>query len=43
VAASLLQARGAAEAIHVVDGGVPRWGELGHALEGSQEAAATPA
>jgi hydroxyacylglutathione hydrolase len=31
-AASLLQAHGVREVIHVVDGGVPRWGHLGHAL-----------
>ncbi|HZN87367.1 MAG TPA: MBL fold metallo-hydrolase [Thermoleophilaceae bacterium] len=31
-AASLLQAHGAREVIHVVDGGVPSWGRLGHAL-----------
>ena len=33
VAASLLQALGAAHVIHVVDGGVPKWGRLGHPLE----------
>jgi rhodanese-related sulfurtransferase len=31
-AASLLQAHGVREVIHVVDGGVPRWAHLGHAL-----------
>jgi hydroxyacylglutathione hydrolase len=34
-AASLLAAYGAREVIHVVDGGVPRWGRLGHPLERS--------
>lgn len=33
VAASLLQAHGAAEVIHVIAGGVPMWGRLGHPLE----------
>jgi glyoxylase-like metal-dependent hydrolase (beta-lactamase superfamily II)/rhodanese-related sulfurtransferase len=33
VAASLLQAHGAREVIHIVDGGVPQWGRLGHPLE----------
>lgn len=32
-AASLLQRFNGQEVIHVVDGGVPRWGRLGHALE----------
>jgi hydroxyacylglutathione hydrolase len=32
VAASLIARAGADHVIHVVDGGVPRWGELGHAL-----------
>jgi hydroxyacylglutathione hydrolase len=32
-AASLLAAYGAREVIHVVDGGVPLWGRLGHPLE----------
>ena len=32
-AASLLQSHGAAHVIHVVDGGVPAWGRLGHPLE----------
>ena len=32
-AASLLQRYGARDVIHVIDGGVPRWGELGHPLE----------
>jgi hydroxyacylglutathione hydrolase len=31
--ASLLKAYGAREVIHVVDGGVPLWGRLGHELE----------
>jgi hydroxyacylglutathione hydrolase len=33
VAASLVQRHGAERVIHVIDGGVPKWGELGHALE----------
>ena len=33
VAASLIQRHGAERVIHVIDGGVPAWGELGHALE----------
>jgi hydroxyacylglutathione hydrolase len=32
-AASLVQRHGAREVIHVVDGGVPKWGQLGHPLE----------
>jgi hydroxyacylglutathione hydrolase len=32
-AASLLKAYGARDVIHVVDGGVPKWGRLGHPLE----------
>jgi glyoxylase-like metal-dependent hydrolase (beta-lactamase superfamily II)/rhodanese-related sulfurtransferase len=32
VAASLLQRHGASRVIHVVGGGVPKWGELGHPL-----------
>jgi hydroxyacylglutathione hydrolase len=32
-AASLLAAHGAREVIHVVDGGVPLWGRLGHPVE----------
>jgi hydroxyacylglutathione hydrolase len=33
VAASLLQRHGAEHVIHVVEGGVPAWGRLGHPLE----------
>jgi hydroxyacylglutathione hydrolase len=33
VAASLLKAYGAREVVHVVDGGVPQWGRLGHPIE----------
>jgi hydroxyacylglutathione hydrolase len=40
VAASLLQRHGGEHVIHVVDGGVPRWGELGHPLEPSDQPAA---
>jgi hydroxyacylglutathione hydrolase len=36
VAASLLQRYGAGEVIHVVNGGVPKWGRLGHPLETAQ-------
>jgi hydroxyacylglutathione hydrolase len=32
-AASLVQRYGARDVIHVVDGGVPKWGQLGHPLE----------
>lgn len=32
-AASLVQRFGASEVIHVTDGGVPKWGRLGHPLE----------
>jgi hydroxyacylglutathione hydrolase len=35
VAAGLLQRYGASEVIHVVDGGVPKWGRLGNRLESS--------
>ncbi|HYH88467.1 MAG TPA: rhodanese-like domain-containing protein [Solirubrobacteraceae bacterium] len=35
VAASLVLRAGAREVIHVVDGGVPKWGRLGHPLETS--------
>jgi hydroxyacylglutathione hydrolase len=34
-AASLLRRHGAEQVIHVVDGGVPAWGRLGHPLEPS--------
>jgi glyoxylase-like metal-dependent hydrolase (beta-lactamase superfamily II)/rhodanese-related sulfurtransferase len=43
VAASLLQRAGAARVIHVVEGGVPKWGRLGRPLERSEQPAATPA
>jgi hydroxyacylglutathione hydrolase len=33
VASSLLARAGAEHVIHVVDGGVPRWAELGHPIE----------
>ena len=39
-AASLLQRAGAAKVMHVVDGGVDTWGELGHPLERAGETAA---
>jgi len=32
-AASLLQHHGARRVLHVVDGGVPTWGRLGHPVE----------
>jgi hydroxyacylglutathione hydrolase len=38
-AASLMQRHGAQEVIHIVDGGVPRWGRLGNPLERSDESA----
>jgi rhodanese-related sulfurtransferase len=37
VAAGLLQRFGAEQVIHVVDGGVARWGELGRRLEPSAQ------
>jgi glyoxylase-like metal-dependent hydrolase (beta-lactamase superfamily II)/rhodanese-related sulfurtransferase len=40
VAASLLQHHGAAQVMHVVDGGVPRWGREGWPLEQPERAAA---
>jgi hydroxyacylglutathione hydrolase len=39
VGASLLKAYGARDVIHVVDGGVPSWGRLGHPLESGTSAA----
>jgi hydroxyacylglutathione hydrolase len=39
-AASLLKRHGARELLHVVDGGVPLWGRLGHPLERAAAAAA---
>jgi len=35
-AASLVQRFGAEHAIHIVEGGVPKWGRLGHPLETSE-------
>jgi hydroxyacylglutathione hydrolase len=32
VAASLVQRHGGSHVIHVIDGGVPAWGRLGHPL-----------
>jgi rhodanese-related sulfurtransferase len=40
VAASMLQRHGAAHVIHVVNGGVPKWGRLGHPLEVPERAVA---
>jgi rhodanese-related sulfurtransferase len=40
VAASLLQRLGAEHVVHVVEGGVPKWGRLGHPLEVPERAAA---
>ncbi|MBA3429262.1 MAG: MBL fold metallo-hydrolase [Actinobacteria bacterium] len=40
VAASLVQRFGAKEVIHVVGGGVPKWGRLGHPIENPAKAAA---
>jgi glyoxylase-like metal-dependent hydrolase (beta-lactamase superfamily II)/rhodanese-related sulfurtransferase len=34
VGASLVQSQGAAEVIHVIDGGVPKWGRLGNPIDG---------
>ena len=41
VAASLVQRHGAREVIHVVGGGVPKWGQLGHPIERAGEEAAS--
>jgi hydroxyacylglutathione hydrolase len=41
-AASLLRRHGAERVIHVVDGGVPAWGRLGHPLEPAAGRAAAP-
>ena len=38
--ASLLERHGAREVLHVVEGGVPEWGQLGHPLERAAAAAA---
>ena len=38
--ASLLERHGAREVLHVVEGGVPEWGQLGHPLERGAAAAA---
>ena len=43
VAASLVKRRGAEHVIHVIDGGVPEWGELGQALEALDRVAAAHA
>ena len=43
VAASLLQRSGAQHVIHVVEGGVPKWGRLGHRLERSESPASASA
>jgi len=40
-AASLIERFGAERVIHVVDGGVPKWGRLGYPLEQSEPATAT--
>jgi len=42
VASSLLQRHGADEVLHVVGGGVPKWGQLGHPIEKADEQAASP-
>ncbi len=39
--ASLVERFGAERVIHVVDGGVPKWGRLGHPLEHGEPATAT--
>ena len=41
VAASLVQRFGAGDVLHVVDGGVPKWGREGHPLEQGRAVAAT--
>ena len=43
VAASLVQRHGVDEVIHVVDGGVPKWGRLGNPLEKSEKREPAPA
>ena len=40
VASSLLQRHGAEHVIHVVDGGVPKWGRLGHPVQTPEKATA---
>ncbi len=40
VASGLLQRHGASKVIHVVEGGVPKWGSLGHELETADETTA---
>ncbi|HYN50387.1 MAG TPA: MBL fold metallo-hydrolase [Thermoleophilaceae bacterium] len=40
VAASLVQRYGATDVIHVVNGGVPKWGRLGHPIEKAEKARA---
>jgi hydroxyacylglutathione hydrolase len=40
VAASLMQRHGAGRVIHVVEGGVPRWGKLGEPIERPERVAA---
>ena len=42
VAASLVQRHGARAVIHVVGGGVPKWGQLGHPIERADEQAGSP-
>ena len=42
VASSLVQHHGACDVIHVVGGGVPKWGRLGHPIERAGEQAASP-
>ena len=39
-AASLIERFGAEQVIHVVDGGVPQWGSLGHPLEKTEHSSA---
>ncbi len=41
--ASLVQRYGAEDVVHVVDGGVPKWGRLGNPLEKSSEPAGAAA
>ena len=42
VASSLVQRHGARDVIHVVGGGVPKWGRLGHPIERAGEQAGSP-
>jgi glyoxylase-like metal-dependent hydrolase (beta-lactamase superfamily II)/rhodanese-related sulfurtransferase len=43
IAVSLLLRHGAKHVVHVADGGVPKWGRLGHALEKTEHSSAASA